>query len=594
MSEFAFEDIMDAFSKFKDSMEKEVEEIKKQKNEILRLRAGIYDHFEDINYITSKKRIVLSAPEIVIGNVDRMGHMFSSDVPSKIIIRGGKVQIQATGDADNGGTIVCKAATIKNIAVDPGVDGMEENLLKTSNIINQARTVYIESANDTECFVNTPKTNEPGLTIKSDSTLDIYSAVGDQSRTKYIDEKKAKLTAAKTSLTADTTAQQVKIKAEIAKLELLLSDNGALTWNLPEIGLRTFPENLMELGDKISESQENLYDMLTTYFSKMSKLVEVGRKLKALDKMKSDTSGKSGAYKTDSTKAAVNITSENINMLSADGDGNVRDNATAGLQIQAPHIKVATVDAKGALVKDSTIDINTKTYNLTTANIKYSDDKKRDAGEMPAEGDVIITSKNVTIQSVDSKLNAGKAEEEKLTAESTVKIRAEKVSMEATDKEGKATGSVKVNAKDLRLRSMDVDPKSGDEKAQAAGGQMMMLAEKMFVGSNSKKTKLVQVAAEKVGVIGKDTAELQQDGKAVVTLSGGNMTAGGSKVDLKGNTTIEGNADIKGETKSPKVTSDQVEAKSAFKSPNINDTMGAGVPGAAGKPSAAMTEEDAK
>ena len=105
---------------------------------------------------------------------------------------------------------------------------------------------------------------------------------------------------------------------------------------------------------------------------------------------------------------------------------------------------------------------------------------------------------------------------------------------------------------------------------------------------------LVQVAAKKVGIMGKETAEMQEgEAKSVVTLSGGNVTAGGSKVELKGNTTIEGNAEIKGETKTPKLTSDQVEAKSAFKSPNINDSMGAGMPGQAGKPSAKLKEEEA-
>lgn len=595
MADFAFDKIQEELSNLKACVEKQAKEIKKQKDTIQELRFKTYDSLGKSHFIRDNNRLIISAPDIVIGNVDKEGNLLGSDAFSRVSVRGRVIRMQATGQDKVGGVIENKAAEIRNIAVDPGVDGNEEVLMDKSLIINRGRTLYHESSNDKDCMVNNGIPVVPGVFIKSDTSLNLISGIGSEIRIKNIDKMKTKLTEAKTKLKGEVTKLETEMKVTMKKLQLLLSDDGSLTWgSMGAEGLRTFSDALWKLDDEINKTESDLYATITLYTDTLSRYVEVGRKLNALDKMKTEASNKKSSYKTSSTGTAVNILSENINMVSVDGDFNIRDNATAGLQIQAPHINVETTDAKGALVKDSTIDINTQTFNLSTANVKYSDDETRDAGDMPAQGDVIITSKNVIVQGVDNKLNAGKAEEEKLTAGSTIKIRAEKVSMEATDKEGKATGSVKVNAKDLRMRSMDVDPKTGDEKAQAAGGQMMMLAEKMFVGSNSKKTKLVQVAAEKVGIIGKETAEMQQDGKAVVTLSGGSMTAGGSKVDLKGNTTIEGNADIKGEAKAPKVTSDQVEAKSAFKSPNINDTMGAGVPGTAGKPSAKMKEEEAK
>lgn len=594
MADFAFDDINNKLAALKACVDEQAAKIKQQKDELEELKLQTYDRFSVAKYIRDDNRLILSAPEIIIGNVDREGKLVASDTYSRISLRGRAIRLQATGPQDVGGVIENKAAVIRNVAVDPGIDGNEEVLMDKSYVITKARTIYQESSDDTDCLVDNGIPVDSGIYLRSDTDLNLISAVGSEMRIKNIDDMKLELTKVKAKLTAEVAKLEAEMKVDMTKLKVLLSDTGDLTWGIPDVGLRTFPQTLWELDDQVSKTQDKLYKTICLYTENVSHLVEVSRKINALDKMKTDANSKKGDYKTKFTGASLNIISENVNVFSADGDGNIRDNATAGLQIQAPHIKVETTDVKGALVKDSTIDINTQTFNLSTANVKYSNDETRDAGDMPAQGDVIITSKNVIVQGVDNKLNAGKAEEEKLTAGSTIKIRAEKVSMEATDKEGKATGSVKVNAKDLRMRSMDVDPKTGDEKEQAAGGQMFMIAEKMFVGSNSKKTKLVQVAAEKVGVIGKDTAEIQQDGKAVVTLSGGNMTAGGSKVELKGNTTIEGNADIKGEAKAPKVTSDQVEAKSAFKSPNINDTMGAGVPGAAGTPSAKMKEEEAK
>ena len=52
-------------------------------------------------------------------------------------------------------------------------------------------------------------------------------------------------------------------------------------------------------------------------------------------------------------------------------------------------------------------------------------------------------------------------------------------------------------------------------------------------------------------------------------------------------------AEIKDELKAPKATIDSVEAKSAFKSPNISDGMAAGGGGGGGSLSAKLKAEDA-
>ena len=110
---------------------------------------------------------------------------------------------------------------------------------------------------------------------------------------------------------------------------------------------------------------------------------------------------------------------------------------------------------------------------------------------------------------------------------------------------------------------MDVDKEKRTDKQLAADSQMVLLADKMFVGSSDKETKsqLVQVASDKVGVLATTTAEMQQgEAKAVVTLDGGNLTVGASANELKGDTTMKGKA----------------------------------AAGAAGKPSAKLQEEEAK
>jgi len=114
------------------------------------------------------------------------------------------------------------------------------------------------------------------------------------------------------------------------------------------------------------------------------------------------------------------------------------------------------------------------------------------------------------------------------------------------------------------------------------------VSEKLFVGAKSKdvKSKKVQVMSEEIGAFADKTLEIQQDeGKALVQLDGGNASLGGSKTEIYGKT------EMKDEVKAPKVTADCIEVKTAFKSPNIQDGMGAGAGG--GSLSAKLKTEDA-
>ena len=123
-----------------------------------------------------------------------------------------------------------------------------------------------------------------------------------------------------------------------------------------------------------------------------------------------------------------------------------------------------------------------------------------------------------------------------------------------------------------------------------------LVSEKMYVGSKSKdiKSKKVQTVSEEIGAFADKTLEMQQgDGKAAVQLDGGKAAVGGDKTQVYGETTINGKTEVKDELKAPKVVGDSVEAKSAFKSPNIKDGMGGGAGGGGGKLSTKLKTEDA-
>ena len=229
-------------------------------------------------------------------------------------------------------------------------------------------------------------------------------------------------------------------------------------------------------------------------------------------------------------------------------------------------------------------------------NIEHDDDGNVTKGEYTAEGDVIFRSKNFTVESLDYEVADGEMKMKALTKDGKIAIRAEKTDVLAADAEGKAAGSISLNAKALAVKSMDVDKESLADSALAAGSTMTVVSEKMYLGAKSKdiKSKKLQAVSEEMGLFADKTFEAQQgDGKAALQLDGGKAAVGGDQTQIYGATTINDKTEVKGELKAPKGSFDSVEAKSSLKSPSITDGNAAGGGGGGGSLSTKLSTEDA-
>lgn len=578
-----------ALDKFNSSIEKDVAEVRKQKEEVMAVRNTMFNEVQNGQYVRNESALILSAPRIIIGNVDQNGNLMGG---SEIVIRGNTLSLEATGTPETGGSITSRAASIRHIAVDPGIDG-KENIVCTnrSEVVSQANSIVLDSSTDKGSFVSHAG-DTIGICLQSETGITLNA-------TPSVKNKSAQIDAEKTALESNITALKSSIQNQRSKIDTLLKSlqdtvKKQFEHNDNELILSMDHADLLELKEVFTTQRLVLAEAISMYVDTVANLAEQCRRKKALDNIKTELS-KIKDFEKNPIGANITMNTEAVRITAIDGDGNLRDNAAAGLSIRAPHMSIDSTDYKGATMKDSSVSISTQDISLKTVNAKLDDKKTK--GDIPATGSVMITSKNIIVQAVDNELMDGKIQEKALTKDGTFALRVENVLVSNTATDGKATGKIDLNAKDIRIAAYDLDKEKRTDKEMAKGSQVQVLTEKVFIGSNKAKkaVELVQVAAKQVGIMGKETAEMQEgEAKSVLTLSGGNVTAGGSAVELKGNTTIEGNADIKGEAKAPKVTSDQVEAKSAFKSPNINDTMGAGVPGSPGKPSAKLKEAEGK
>ena len=89
MADTIFTDWLSALTKLQSSVSKDLAEIREQKAEIQKLKTDIFNRLAQGKYVRDDRRLVLSAPEIIIGNVDASGMLYGDG--GSITIRGQRV-----------------------------------------------------------------------------------------------------------------------------------------------------------------------------------------------------------------------------------------------------------------------------------------------------------------------------------------------------------------------------------------------------------------------------------------------------------------------------------------------------------------------
>ena len=651
---YIFEEWKKMLEKFQQCVDKGVEEMHQQKAEVQQIKTDIFNRLDRGAYYHDDERIVISAPEIVIGNVDKSGALNGSYVGT-VVIKGSDVSLEGVGET---GRIVSRAPIIHQKAVNPGIDGRENVVCDSSEIVSQACDIVLHSSDAKGEFSQLPlHAGRGGISLHADQRFNIEAAVTAERRKKQIEDVIKGL---------DTQSKELKKSVENQKkaVDKFLQDMIKLAEKEEKLNApkdhSTFTNltNISEIHEQIEALLPSVYRSTQTFIDLVSELAEVNRRKKALEKEKG-TIKTGDDFKKKSTGASMSVVAESISVATADGDGNLHTNPGAGISVRTPRMGLNMHDDQGALAKDGyfsvsaqniTLDtvnpkdkgkewpmegkvkiqskdinleaidykmndknqlwekeltkegkitMSAKTVEVSTANpkgIERDEKGKLIKGEFVGEGDVIIRSKTVSVESLDYEVKDGKLSTKALTKDGKLGIRTEKTTVIAADAEGKATGSINLNAKAVNVKSMDVDKEKLTDSKLAAGSTMTLVSEKMYVGAKSKdvKSKKVQTVSEEIGAFADKTLEMQQgEGKAAVQLDGGNAAVGGSKTQVYGETTINGKTEVKDELKAPKVVGDSVEAKSAFKSKNISDGMAMGGASGSGKLSTKLKTEDA-
>lgn len=594
-----FEHWQSKLEDFQGNLEKELADIRQCKQEIQGMKNELMEELGEISqlsrgkYIRDNQRIILSAPEIVIGNVDKNGVMLN--MHSKIVVRGNDVALEGVGmNLGSGGKVTTRAAQIRQIAEDPGKDGLEHAVLPVSEVVTQAKAITLRTESVDGTFVTPAVATMQGIELNSESGIALHATCSVEKKKSGV-KNAAKSLKEYAKVLKDQVKEQKKVVDGYIKEMQRLSDSEDLTDSI--ITTRTSYLDIDELMDEFHHLSGRLYSAMNDYYQTLSLLAETNRQVSCLESIEKTVDKKKASFKNKPTGAFISLKSERIDAVSVDGDGNYRENPEAGISFTAKHVDIGTFKADESLQDESTINLASRKVEISTIDPKVERNDKGEItkGDYPAVGDVIIKSKNIQMETVDYEWKDKKQQEKMLTKDGTIAIRAEKVDVSVTDTEGKATGQVEVNAKAVEVKSMDVDKEKRTDKSLAAGSTMLLLSEKMYVGAKDSKTRSqqMQVASDKTGIFADTTLELQQ-AKAVVQLSGGNAAVGGGNLDLYGKTTLQGEVTAKGAITGGDIEMKNMKVKSSFKSPATSE--GVAVPGApaTGKLSAKLKEEELK
>lgn len=654
MLDFIFKKIQEKLSEFEKKSGKSNDEISQCKAEIQQLRKELDLEKQKGYFIRDDARLILSAPEIIIGNVDSSGMLYK-DSGSIVVVRGSQVDLQGVGE---GGQVEVRASGIRQVAEDPGSDGLEHVVHNRSEIISQARDIVLHSQDADGVFSEgLAYPSGTGVHIHADQSIEIDASQSSKRQTERLELLIEELKNRQSQLADQAADHKSAFGQLVTTMEQMLIKRSAMVKD--DEMVRAGYEEIGELNGEIEHLSLALSEEVCNYAEVLSLLSETKRQLSCLDSQKKAVKDED-AFKKESTGASISIIGETIGLESRDGDGHLRENKEAGISLSAPtmvmtakrddgtlnadglvsvramDVEVNTADTKDVkFEKDGTLktaqyplggsfSVNAKAIRLGATDQEVKDGQLKDKeltaeskitlqalnvevttahvqnvevdgegqvtkAEYPADGEVLISSKAITIEAADAKYDKDEKHQRKETALAgcgIIQLRSEHIGVAATTTDGKATGDISLNTKDLRLQSVDA---SDDKLSLAENGCITAIADSISLG-DSKDEKLrgqkLQSFAEKITLIGSDKVGITGSNK--VAISSDKLVQavqGESKAFLllKDNAALKGDATelhgptkIVGELDAPKVSAGDLQVKGEIKSANISDGVTAG------------------
>lgn len=594
------EEWKELLSDFNSNVDKSLKDIRQYKRDIEKMKVELLDEFRGGQFIRDEECIVISAPRIIIGNVTKDGNL--REELGDVIIRGHALEMDGVGES---GSIRINAPEITQRAIDTGIDGREKVVHTSSEIIQQARNIVLDSQEPTTnwdygaSFLNNP-IPKAGISLNAEKGISVMATPANEKKKDDISNEKKDVDSKISDLKDDVSSKKKEVDALLKKISDALKDQEGLSDDDDMVR-----SNVLAI-DEVRYTVQNFLPafskLVNEYAALLSELAELNRKKQNLKTEEDEVNSSADKYKQ-STESSIYMQSERITMHAKDGDNKWRTNEGAGVEIRANDIKLHSTqedpntkaevltpeEAKGK------VSIRSRNVNISTADSTNMELKENDiaTAQYPLVGNVTIRSKIIDLESVDLKQTdeSGALVEEKLTEGSQINMRAEKVRVKTIDHEGKSVGKFSVNSQKISMKSTNIDgykpeleldsqgnrkhPQKMKSKELAQGSEMLLLSGTVNIGYKNEK-----MMSEKVDVYGdnelslgslKDTS-LWSDGAHLDLKPKQAKLESCDTVNISGSTLdVSAESSFKGKITGGDIVTDNLTANKAIKSPNMAD-----------------------
>ena len=461
------------------------------------------------------------------------------------------------------------------------MDGLEAVVGNDSQFTVQAQSIALQSESTDGTFVDTPYAKKGEISLKADEHVTVAalsplgyrkSQIADlielQEKNQKEYEKAAKFKLVQIENCTNTLTQ--------------LYSNGMQIFNAQVNGkkedFKAAPNliNIEDLRRLIKAKNAALNNLFKEFQENTSKAAEASRQAKSLKTVKAAIEKMQENVKNhESTNASIDIMAENTTIQSIDANCEMCKSEGAGLDIAAKNVNVSAINAGKGLLNDSIFSVNTHHIKLSTANRKFVDGKTLD---LPAEGDVKITSRDIILESVDKEYNEENAtpgasademiKEKQLAKGGSIKLRAKNVNVRSQTTEGEPEGEFNVNSKIVKMGAVSQDEKS--DNLTVAKDSLIALN---FEGAHIAAVDWLSINSRKNAVFSAlENLEIQQDeDKAVLQLTDGKATLKAKDTNIMGTTTLTGETTFKADAQFETASIKKLTVDSGIKTPNSSE-----------------------
>lgn len=528
--DFIFKEWQKKLSDFESSVKKDLAEIRKCKAEIQKMKQDTEFEKRRGRYIHDEERLILSAPEIIIGNVDDSGIHFDG-TGSVVTVRGSQVNVQGIG---KGGQVLTRSQSIRQIAEDPGCDGLEHVVGTRSEVVSQARHIVLHSQADEGVFSEEPSypKGSTGVRIHADEKIEVDASVSAENRREQLLKLYEKLKSDQIELEQKSARHKTSLELMVTLMEKLLGDKKKISEK--DKAVRACYEDMEKLNGQIEELSLSLSEEVCCYADVLSVLSETSRQLKCVETQQKNVKD-AEKFKKETTGTSVAVTGEVISLESRDGDGHLRENKEAKIQVMGRMMELLAQNDDHSLMDDGQVSLAAKTVVVDQQdfnNAKYDDNGNLESAEYPVEGTFAVKAKNIYMGAIDQELKDGVIRDKEQGKDGFITLQAQHINVDTSkvqntdyDKEGNQTkgeyladGEVTINSKTITMGAVDSDYDANDphlrkEKALTEGASIKLRSECMTLDASTtdgKATGIVNLNAKNVNLLSMDFGDNSQ------------------------------------------------------------------------------------